>query len=468
MAIALSDDIDMSAVWCVIRRRLLKRLVLSLFAGAMTYGVLLVVSPSYESEAQLQIVAKGTSNPLTYPKQDSGTASDSTTVRMDKEAVNTHVRALLSPEFGAKVAAELKLIDRVEFNSELGAPDAISGILRFAGIGAPRAGESAQARVLSAYFKRLEVYSPKESRAINIRFTSIDPDLAAVVPNHLAEMYRAKLAPEIVVETDEVQQALESKINKLKIEVSEAEAAVEHFKGEANLFNGGQQQTGLNEQKLSELNAKISKAQAAKSEADARAKSAREMLKSGSADALPDVQKSPLIQNLVQQRNRLERQISELSATLLPGHPRMQQLNTDLAVFKRQFTAEVAEIGDSLEKEAKVAGLRQESLARSLAELKAQIAMTSFDEVKLRQLEKEARSKRSELERLQSQFGANRARADGRVVPVEVQIVTNARPSSVPAISKTSAIAGLMSFATFLLSLRLDRDDGAGSRRATN
>ena len=66
------------------------------------------------------------------------------------------------------------------------------------------------------------------------------------------------------------------------------------------------------------------------------------MMKAGSADALPDVQKSPLIQNLVQQRVRLERQISELSASLLPGHPRMRQLQGDLGGLKVQLTGEIA------------------------------------------------------------------------------------------------------------------------------
>ena len=144
-------------------------------------------------------------------------------------------------------------------------------------------------------------------------------------------------------------------------EVAAAETEVERYRGEINVFKGGSQNTGLNEQQLSELTGRADQGQGGRSEIEARAKSAREMVKAGTADALPDAQKSPLIQNLVQQRVRIERQISELSATLLPGHPRMRQLNADLAGLKKQLTAEVSKLVDSLEKEAKVAQGREDS-----------------------------------------------------------------------------------------------------------
>jgi uncharacterized protein involved in exopolysaccharide biosynthesis len=374
---------------------------------------------------------------------------------MDKEAVNTHVRALSSPDLAARIASEMKLADRVEFNSALGSEDKISALLRMIGIGGPRPGESDQDRVLNAYFKRLEVYSPKESRFIGIRFSSSDPELAAAVANKIAETYRELLANQSVFETDEVQKALEPKIAILSDEVAAAEAAVERFRGEANIFKGGQQSTGLNEQQLAELTAELSKVKAARSDAEVRTSSAREMLKSGGADALPDVQRSPLIQNLVQQRVRAERQVSELSATLLPGHPRMRQLNADLAGLKRQIEAEMAKVVDGLAKEAKVAALREESLTRSLNEIKTRIVNTGPDEVKLRSLEANAKSKRAELERLRAQFEANRVTADSRAVPVEAQIVTTARPSGVPVFPKKLPYTLLIMAATLLFGLAI-------------
>ena len=453
MSNASPDNIELSAVIGAIKQRVPRLLVLSALAGALTFVGLTLVAPRYQSEAELVVSAKGMVDPFQSPRKDGSASSDSVTVRMDKEAVNTHVRALRSPELGSSIAAALKLSERPEFNPALGPVDTFDSILRLAGIGAPRSGESEQDRVLNRFYDRLEIYSPKESRAIAIRFTSHDPDLAAEVPNALAEAYRRTLAEQSILETDEVQQALAPKIEKLKIELSEAEAAVEKFRAEADIFKGGQQSTSLNEQQLAELTAELSRAQSVKGDVESRLGAAREMMKSGSGDAIPEVQRSPLIQAVVQQRVRLERQVSELSASLLPGHPRMQQLNADLAGLKKQISAEVAKVVDSLEKEAKIAGLRVEAVQKDIASVKTRVVDTGPDEVKLRQLQTEAQSKRAELERLQSQFEANRAKADSRAVPIEAKIVSRARAASVPVFPRKGPFAALAAFATLLLGL---------------
>ncbi|MGD9783350.1 MAG: Wzz/FepE/Etk N-terminal domain-containing protein [Hyphomicrobiaceae bacterium] len=449
---ATPDDIDITSVWGALKRSARGLILTSLAAGGLTFTALSMMAPRYLSEAQLQVVAKETANPFTSPKRESA-ADTAVQVRVDKEAVNTHVRALMSPDLANRIATELKLAQLPEFNSALGPVDSFDRLQRLVGLSGPRPGESERDRVLNSFFKRLEVYSPKESRFIGVRFSSIDPELAASVANALAETYRGSLAQQTVVETDEVQKALEPKIARMLEEVAAAEAAIERFKGAKDIFKGGPQKTGLNEQQLGELTAELTKAKAARSEAEARARSAAELMRAGSADALPDVQKSPLIQNLVQQRVRLEREISELSATLLPGHPRMKQLNADLDGLRRQLAGEIRKLVDSLEKEAKVAAFREGSIAKSIDEIKSQVVTASTDEVELRQLEAVAKSKRAELERLQAQFEANRARADSRVVPIEAQILSQARASSVPVFPKKGPYTALVALATLLFGI---------------
>ncbi|MGE0023169.1 MAG: lipopolysaccharide biosynthesis protein [Hyphomicrobium sp.] len=448
------DDIDLGSLWRAGVRSLPRLIVISMTLAAGTYVVLGMMAPRFVSETQLAIESNGTTSPFTDPSR--GGASDNVTVRMDKEAINTHVRALMSTDLGEEIVREMKLADLPEFNSAKGSPDKWSALLRLVGIGAPRASESDQDRALDTYFKRLEVYSPKESRFIGIRFTSIDPELAAAVANRIAETYRVNLAHQSVIETDAVQKALEPKIAKLAEEAAAAEEGVEKFRGEANIFKGGQQATGLNEQQLAELNAELSKVKAARSEAEARAKQAREMEGLGSAETLSDVQKSPLIQNLVQSRVRVERQISELSATLLPGHPRMRQLSADLKGLKSQIDAEVGKIVDGLGKEAKVAALREDALQRSVNDIKSRIVNSGPEEAKLRSLEADAKSKRAELDRLRAQYESNRVRADdSRTIPVEAQIVSSARPSSVPVFPRKTSTALLVALASMMIGLAL-------------
>ncbi len=447
MNTASPDDIDISAIWHSLRKSVPKLLALSLAAGIAAYVILSFVTPEYTSEAQLQLVA---------PKRDTPSNDatvDAVSARLDKEAINTHVRALMSPDLAVEIIADEGLANKPEFNSALAPPTLVSRILNAFDFG--RGSESEQDRVLKAYFSRLDVYSPKESRFIGIRFTSEDPKLAAAVANKLAEIYRTSLATRTVAETDEVQKALQPRIDKLMKEVGEAEAAVERFRGEANIFKGGPNDTGLNQQQLGELTAELTKAQAARSEAEARAASVRELVRAGTAEALPDVQKSPLIQNLVQQRVRLERQLSELSATLLPAHPRMRQIQADLGGLQRQIKTEVGKIVEGIEKGAQVAALREAAAKKNLDDMKARVVGTGDDQVKLRQLEAVAKSKRAELEQLQARFEANRARADSRAIPVEAQIITSARPSSVPSFPKKLPYSALVAVAFLLFGVAI-------------
>lgn len=442
MNTASPDDIDISTVWRSVRRALPKLIVLSLLTGGLTYGVLSTFPPRYTSEAQIQVVV---------PKDASDKSFDSVTSRLDKEAINTHLRSLMSPDLALQIIADEKLASNPEFNSALRSPSMLDKVMSMFSSGT----ESEQDRLLKAFYKRLEVYSPKESRVIGIRFTSGDPKLAADVANRLAETYRTMLATRSLTQTDEVQNALQPKIDKLEKEVAEAEAAVEHFRGQANIFKGGPNNTGLNQQQLADITAELTRAQAARSEADARAQSVREMVRAGTSESLPDVQRSPLIQNLVQQRVRVERQLSELSATLLPAHPRMRQLRADLEGLQRQIKSEVGKIVEGIEKSASIAASREAAVRQSLEQMKKQVVGTGDDEVQLRQLEATAKSKRGELERLQARFEANRLNADRRAVPIEAQIVSLAHPTSVPSFPKPFQYAMLIAIATLLFGIAI-------------
>jgi len=449
---ASPENIDPATLWGTIAKSLPGLMIWTLAVMGATFGLLSMVAPRYQSEAQMTIDAKTATNPFSDPKQISPGA-ESTASQMDREAINTHIKSLQSPALAADIVAKLRLKDKAEFNSELGDIDLLSQAMRMIGLGGARPGQSEQDRVLEAYFRSLDVYSAKESRFIGLRFTSVDPQLAADIPNALAEAYREQLAGRKVEETKDVQDALLPKIEQLTKDVAGAEVAVEQFRGKTDSFNSGAQKQTLNEQQLGELTAELSRAQAARSESEARARSAVEMARGGAGEVLPDVQRSPLIQNLVQQRVRAERQIAEVSATLLPGHPRMQQLNADLAGLKKQIAAEVAKIVDGLGKEAKVAAERETSIKKRLSDLKVTVVNAGPDEAKLKMLVADAKSKRDELERLQAQYNVNRTRAESKAVPVEAKVLSPAYPSSVAVFPKKGALTAIAALAAFLIGL---------------
>ena len=448
---ASPDDIDLTVLGAAVKRVLAKLILAAGVVGVAGYVGLSLLTPKYASHAQIEIVSKGLGNPF-ESRREAG-MPEMVSVRMDKEAIGTHVRALQSSDLALKLSAELDLAAKPEFNSALAKRGPFGELLGLVGLVGPRAGETAEDRVLVAYYDALRAYQVKDTRGILIEFRSEDPKLAAQAANKLAELYRDDLALRTVLESKDARTKLGPQIKKLAEEVAEAEAEVTRFRGHANIFDGGRDKTGLNEQELAELTAELTKVATARTEAEARAKTARTMMARGSGEALPDVQKSALVPRIVEQRVRVERQIAELSATLLPAHPRMKQLDAELAGLNRQIDTEVEKVVDGLERDAATAALREDGVRKRIDEAKKRVVRAGGDDVKLRALESLAKSKRAEFERLQTQLEAARTTSDALAVPVEVQIVSRARPSSERASPKAGMIALLAMAATLLLGL---------------
>ncbi len=133
----------------------------------------------------------------------------------------------------------------------------------------------------------------------------------------------------------------------------------------------------------------------------------------------------------------------------------MRQLRADLDGLQRQIKSEVGKIVEGVEKGASIAAAREASVRQSLDQMKKQVSGTGNDEVQLRQLEATAKSKRAELDRLQARFEANRLNADRRAVPIEAQIVSLARPTSVPSFPKPLPYSALVSMATLLFGIAI-------------
>ncbi len=446
------QDIDLFTLWRGLKRSLRGLLTLTLAVTLLTFGVLSLMTPRYTSETQLAIVAKPT-NPFPDAKSANG-VRDGLTQRLDREAINTHVNALMAPDLLLRVASDQKLAQRAEFG-QTGDNSLIDQVMIAIGLSEPSALGASEGQMLERIRKRLQVSAVTDSRFIGIRFSSSDRQVAADFANALAETYRKSLVEIPVNETKQVVDALEPKIKQLKREVLQAEAEVERFRAETDQFRTGAQSTPVNTQRMAALNAELIKAEAVLSLAESKWKSAVDLSRTGNVDELPEVQNSPVMQGLIDQRVRVERQVAEARATLLPAHPRMKQLNSDLAGVKRSIRAQVQTIVRGLEKKYRTASFRVGDLKSEIGSLKVKVVDTSEDEARLKSLESSAKSKRVELERLQRQLEDNKTLVVTKTVPVEAQIVSMARPAHTASFPKKVPYTLLAMVATFVLGLAL-------------
>lgn len=442
------DDIDLGALWRAIasRKGLLAGLVLG--SALITLIALQFVTPLYTSEARVLIEHDDPS--FLRPRNDEN--RNDARVHLDPEAVASQVQVLLSRDLAYEVVKELKLHENPEFNTSSGVGHRVKMILVSIGLVHPPSKSAKEELALDNFARHLSVFQVAKSRVIAINFESRDPKLAAAAANALADKYLGWAQKAKLAQTKGASNWLNEQITTLRARVAESEEAVEKFRSSSGLIDGANN-VSLENQQLSELNSQLIMARAQRSEAEARADLIRKMLnEKGDVASAPDVLKSALIQRLLEQRVQVQRQLAEMSATLLPSHPRLQELNSELKDLQSQIRREAQKVVSSLENEAQIAGARETSLRGSLNELKKNSSGMREDEIKLRSLEREAKANRDLLESYLARYSEASAR-DEMSVPAHATIIARAHVESEPSFPQIVPMTALVAFAVGLLSV---------------
>ncbi|WP_051631131.1 GumC family protein [Afifella pfennigii] len=417
-------EMDVAAIATALWRRAWLLGIVALAVGIVTYLGLSSATPLYTGDAQVLIEAR--ESPLTRPRD---APSDNLSVQLDESAITSQVEVLRSRQIANAVIDRFELTRNPEFDPALDT-SLLDTILIAMGLRESPAEETIRARVLETYYDRLSVYPVAKSRVIVVEFTSEDPKLAADITNAVAEAF-VNLQSEAKLEsTSAATQWLETEIARLRERVAEAETAVAEYRAGSELFdlnNPGEDETNLQTQQLGDLNAELARAKAAQSEAQSRARLLRSLLdEGGSFDSAEEVLNSQLIQRLRERQVALRAQIADLSTSLLPGHPRLQALRSQLADLDGQVRAEVQKILQSLETASRVAGARVESLQERLNEAKAAVASSNEKSIRLRALEREAAAQRDLLESFLARYREAAARTESNYLPPDARIISRA------------------------------------------
>ncbi len=385
------DELDLGALGRALWRR--KRLIiaLTLIAGAIAFAAVNFVAPRYKSEARVLIETR--ENIFLRPEAER-TGERSATV--DQEAVTSQVQLILSRGLALDVIRKLKLGEKPEFDPVLRGPSTIRTVLGMLGLIRDPMSQTPEERVLRSYMDRLVAFQVDKSRVIAIEFESQDPDLAAQVVNSIADSYLVLLQAARQQDTRNAADFFASQIEKMRQSVVDAEAKVEQYRATTNLMIGNNNTT-LSSQQLGDINAQVASARAQKSDAESKAKIIRSALKRGAATENSDVMNSELLRRLSEQQVTLRAQLAEQSSTLLDQHPRIKELRAQIADLTRQIHNEAERIAIAFENDAAGAADRLQSLTATLDQLKKQAGSSNEQDVKLRALEREARSQRELL-----------------------------------------------------------------------
>jgi exopolysaccharide transport family protein len=386
------------------------------FIAAITAVVMLIgvvslwrQTPLYTSTAQVLLERQREKAP--------GTEAILTDVNLDYAMMESQIAIIRSSVFLRRVVQNEGLV-REPAPADNGQPPAVDG--------GSQSIPSSEMRAIEGLKGALSVSRlVQQGHVLAISVTSPDPLKAARLANAVADAY---LLDKLDTRFEAAKRAsawLSDRLVDLRKQLRESEEAVANFRSEHGLFQSGN--VSLNQQQLSELNAKLVDARA-----DAAQKKARVDLldsiqaKGGNLQNVPDISNAGALPILRQQTSTLSQQQSELMARYGATHPLVVNVRAQQNDVERAIAAETRRLVASSKNEYDLARSRLTSLEQSIREATGQTSIDDTTAIRLRELERTAAVnkslfedflQRAKITQEQSTFEAHEARVISPALP---------------------------------------------------
>ncbi|KKB09319.1 GumC family protein [Devosia chinhatensis] len=430
-----SDDarIDVAALLSAVIRKL-PRIALVTIAFLVLGFVILMFQPRlYESASSILVEPRSNIYLRTSGEQSISVPAGTPGV------VSSQIELLKSRDTLLRVIDQLDLRSVAEFNGGNAGFSPMGMIAQLIGRRSSPP-NSVDETVLNNLYERLTVVQERDSAIISVLVRSTDPQLAADIANAVASAHVARRADLSISDTAEASGWLLDEINRLRVSVQEAESAVAEFRVDNDLFTG-QNNTSLLDQQLSTVATQITAAQERKNTALSRASLISGLIDQGQPiEGVADVRNSLVIQQLSQEKARLQGELAQRSATLLSSHPTIRALNAQVAELDNQIRQEGRRVASALQAEAEIEADLEASLQADLDRAKASASTATRDTVTLDGLQREAKAQRDLLEAYLARYNEASSRVDSNSALPDVRVVSVAAPSVTPASPKTSLI----------------------------
>lgn len=446
-----SGDLDLEQVLRTLWRR--RAVMAGGVAGAVLLALLVVLQlpPQYTATALVMLSPRG---PQVMEAADVVPA-----LGMESPVVHSEVEVLRSRALAEAVVAAADLAADPEFNPALTPPALWRVALGLGQADAAAPAPLAAERVVEAFREALRVEALNRSLVVAVRVTSGNAAKAARLADAVAEVYLERQVRAKLSATRGAADWLAERVQTLRRDATDAEAAVAAYRARHGL--GQDTETSLAAEERARLSASLAEARAARADAEARHQRLRQALKEAPA-AVGEVLASPVVHRLREQEAQVVRTLADLSARYGPRHPKLAETQAELDDLRGQITAEAARIADGVADEARVARVREQALADSLAALERRRAGEGAASAPLLALEQEAAAAKTLYESLLRRFKEASEQValqapDARVVSHAAVPVRPSWPRKTLVVGAAGGVGLLMSLALVFVLERLDR-----------
>lgn len=408
-----AGTVTLADIALILRRRLWLLAVPLLLVLAPGVVVIMGLTPWYTSQATVVIKRDSAPQPPRAGEQAMELQTDLEIVNSERLARKAIAAAALDkdPEFNPL----LRPAEPGPFGLTLALPDwrglltqASGGLIDLRREEAPVvAPDILESEVLPRFRKNLVVTPVRESRVIQIQFTSERPETAARIPNLLADLYITHQL-DAKFEAKKVATGwLQGRIAELRRTVEEQEHQVESFRAEAGIVQG--RTSTLVAEQVSAVSTDLITARAETQTALARQREIEAVLRErGAAAVLAAVATNlnPTANRLLERDTELKQGLTQLLGTYGNQHPTVLRTRQEIASLERRMETEAQAAIASARSAAAVAQQKQRTLEETLARLERDMARMKAAEVEMRGLEREAATNRTLLEDFLRQMNA--------------------------------------------------------------
>ncbi len=379
-------EIHLLDYWRIlVKRRWVVYTSLAVVVSVTTLGSLLT-RPVYTATVRLQIE---TSAPKILPFQEVMTSVPD----FRNDFYQTQYGLIQSRRVAREVIASLHLDQNEEFRVAA-PPDSTRP-----GPADKEAADRLEARRIDRFLARLKVAPVRNSRLVDVTFSSHDRGLSAAIANRVADTYIAFNSQAQYNTTERASLSLGHEIANLHDEIDAKEKELQAYASEHGIVALGEKQS-ITLKKLNDLSDSYTRAQATRIEKEARYAA----LKEASPADLPEVLDSRVVQDLTAKSAELERTRAEMSGKFKPEWPEMLRLNKQIEETHERIVEERQAIYDQVlgvaESAYRTARNQEEYLRRALEDQKRLTEQFNLKEIQYNNLRTEVANRRGTLDAL--------------------------------------------------------------------
>jgi len=393
-------EVDLMEYWGVIVKR---KWVLITFAGSLIFFAAIfsfLVTPKYESTSTL-LIEEGTSKILSIDE----TFGYQSPVFRDLRFFNTQLELLKSKSLAERVARKMNLLSRPEFEKNKEQKKsflaAVGDFLTFKWIKSKKDGANNRSKYLSQlnpyseiikeFQKSVKVKPIRETKLVEVSFTSTSPILASGICNTLADEFINFSIEKRYETTRQASNFLSNQIADRREDLAAKERELQKYGQDKNLFYlSDAESVALS--KFSDLNKAYTQAQIDRTKAEATYLELEDL----DIDSITQ-SNNPVVQQIRTDYTNIKNEYEEKSKIYKPNYPEMIKLKARLD----SMNEELQKAADGAESEYRTALKREYSLKSLIDKQKVDVAKMNSSAILYNSLKIEIENKRNLLNSLE-------------------------------------------------------------------